>query len=359
MAEVSEGRDVAEIEESKGQEGYELLSKLGVPASLGERMLLLSPKPQVEEELPEALRAEEQMEYDKTKYDFRSHVAALLHWAGPKIGFGCFGSSNELELFQAKEEVFSSFKYEKRSRQCILDSSEFLACYELLLKEVVCPNLKTKLKQDGPIAFYCQFPPTLRLQPGPSERPRRLHRDAEFGHQANTWAFSSIRTNHANLRYANAAGAGYSEPSVTEMNRRDGPTKAEILMGRRQRGCLFRGQSCGVTPFGLGVALFACVDFMEKDGEVNFWMPLTNYDRTKTTLWVESKPNANDFHPLSLDVGKIAMFHGTLVRHYAPPNSTTFLRVSMDFRVGVGRYFDPDWKLEGLQHYHGRRKITL
>ncbi|CAK9005953.1 unnamed protein product [Durusdinium trenchii] len=208
MAEVSEGRDVAEIEESKGQEGYELLSKLGVPASLGERMLLLSPKPQVEEELPEALRAEEQMEYDKTKYDFRSHVAALLHWAGPKIGFGCFGSSNELELFQAKEEVFSSFKYEKRSRQCILDSSEFLACYELLLKEVVCPNLKTKLKQDGPIAFYCQFPPTLRLQPGPSERPRRLHRDAEFGHQANTWAFSSIRTNHANLRYANAAGAG-------------------------------------------------------------------------------------------------------------------------------------------------------
>lgn len=31
--------------------------------------------------------------------------------------------------------------------------------------------------------FYCQFPPTLRLQPGPSERPRRLHRDAEFGHQ--------------------------------------------------------------------------------------------------------------------------------------------------------------------------------
>ena len=26
--------------------------------------------------------------------------------------------------------------------------------------------------------------------------------------EANTWAFSSIRTNHANLRYANAAGAG-------------------------------------------------------------------------------------------------------------------------------------------------------
>eukprot|EP00913_Durusdinium_trenchii_P010235 g9596.t1 len=69
-------------------------------------MLLLSPRPQVEAELPEALRAEEQLEYDRATYDFRSHVAALLHWAGPKIGFGSFDkfeSSKDLELFQAKE----------------------------------------------------------------------------------------------------------------------------------------------------------------------------------------------------------------------------------------------------------------
>ena len=88
-------------------------------------------------------------------------------------------------------------------------------------------------------------------------------------------------------------------------------------------------------------------------------MPLTDYDRTHTTLWVESMPNANDFHPLILDVGRIAMFHGTLVRHYVPPNPTSFLRVSIDFRVGIGRYFDPKWTLEGLQHYHGRHKIIL
>ena len=96
-----------------------------------------------------------------------------------------------------------------------------------------------------------------------------------------------------------------------------------------------------------------------KDGEINFWMPLTDYSRTQTTLWVESGPNTGDFHPLALDVGRIAMFHGTLVRHYAPPNPTKCLRVSMDFRVGIGKYYDPDWKLEGLQHYHGRLKIVL
>ncbi|CAJ1462233.1 unnamed protein product [Effrenium voratum] len=282
----------------KDEAGYEQLSKLGVPASLGERMLLQAPKPQVEAELPAALRAEERIEYDKARYDFRAKLTSLLGWAGPHIGFGSFREGDtELEMFQAKEEVFSSFKYEKRwrhlgctclgrncslqfhrLRQCILGSSDFLACYELLLKEVICPILKSKLPEDGASSFYCQFPPTVRLQPGPSERPRRLHRDAEFGHQ---------------------------------------------------------------------------------DGEVNFWMPLTDYSSTKTTLWVESQPNAEDFHPLELEVGQVAMFHGTLVRHYAPCNPTEHLRVSMDFRVGVGRYFDPSWRLEGLQHYHGRRVLVL
>ena len=66
-------------------------------------------------------------------------MATILEWAGPKIGFGSFGTSKQLEHFQAKEapqrvfaysilmqkrpgahassvaqEVFSSFKYEKR-----------------------------------------------------------------------------------------------------------------------------------------------------------------------------------------------------------------------------------------------------
>lgn len=34
------------------------------------------------------------------------------------------------------------------TRQCILDSSDFLACYELLLKEVICPHLKSNLIEE-------------------------------------------------------------------------------------------------------------------------------------------------------------------------------------------------------------------
>ena len=38
------------------------------------------------------------------------------------------------------------------------------------------------------------------------------------------------------------------------------------------------------------------------------------------------------------------MFHGTLVRHFVPPNRTEHTRVSLDFRIGVGQYFDPGWR---------------
>ncbi|CAJ1457254.1 unnamed protein product [Effrenium voratum] len=103
---------------------YEQLSKLGVPASLGERMLLQAPKPQVEAELPAALRAEERIEYDKARYDFRAKLTSLLGWAGPHIGFGSFREGDtELEMFQAKEEVFSSFKYEKRNASLAVPTS--------------------------------------------------------------------------------------------------------------------------------------------------------------------------------------------------------------------------------------------
>ena len=75
------------------------------------------------------------------------------------------------------------------------------------------------------------------------------------------------------------------------------------------------------------------------------------------------------------------MFHGTLVRHFVPPNRSEHTRVSMDFRIGVGQHFDPDWRQKlregrgpvapnpkpkqlwsgmlGLQHYHPRRTVVL
>ena len=55
--------------------------------------------------------------------------------------------------------------------------------------EVVIPSLKARLAEICPetasnnTTFYYQWPPTLRIQPGPSTRYVRAHNDAEYGHQ--------------------------------------------------------------------------------------------------------------------------------------------------------------------------------
>lgn len=233
----------------------------------------------VQRPLPGSLRQEEVFSFDSSRYDLRGLAARLLAEAGPMVGFGCFvGSSLSLERFRAEERTFSSFAYEKAWRRCVLGCPSFLACYDRLLEEVICPRLREKLEEAGPVTFYCQHPPTVRLQPGRSRRSRMLHADERYGHQA---------------------------------------------------------------------------------GEINFWMPLTDYKLTRTTLWIESSPGEGDFHPIEVHPGDVAMFHGTLVRHFVPPNRSEHTRVSMDFRIGVGQHFDPDWRMLGLQHYHPRRTVVL
>ena len=53
------------------------------------------------------------------------------------------------------------------------------------------------------------------------------------------------------------------------------------------------------------------------------------------------------------------VFHGTLCRHYVPPNASTKTRVSLDFRIGVEGCFDPRWVLRGTLDDHHRREIVL
>ena len=130
----------------------------------------------------------------------------------------------------------------------------------------------------APTTFYYQCPPTLRLQPGPSERTVRAHTDEEYGHQP---------------------------------------------------------------------------------GELNCWMPLTAPALTRTTLWAESAAGRGDDHPLEVDVGQIALFHGTVCRHHVPANGSVWTRASLDFRVGVAGYFDPSWSMRGTKEDHTRRTVVL
>ena len=160
----------------------------------------------------------------------------------------------------------------------------------------------------GETEFYYQFPPTLRLQPGPSDRiGGRAHTDAEFGHQdgeVNFWLPLTDGIFTGGWAACSGGGGG--------------------------------GGGGGMDCFGCG------------DGAM---------------LWVESAPGRGDYHPLgagkALRPGDIAAFHGTLCRHVAAPNRSAYTRASLDFRVGVGRFFDRTWVLNGTKNDHGRKYLKL
>ncbi|KAL7484418.1 hypothetical protein ACHAW6_010056 [Cyclotella cf. meneghiniana] len=122
-------------------------------------------------------------------------------------------------------------------------------------------------------------------------------------------------------------------------------------------------------------------EYGHQNGELNFWLPLTDRSKTGVDLWVESVAKAGDFHPLMAEYGEVASFHGkapvesdgvfgnvlppslnytrSSCRHYVNANRSAWTRVSLDFRVGVQGYFDPHWQMIGTTDDHSRRKVTL
>lgn len=107
------------------------------------------------------------------------------------------------------------------------------------------------------------------------------------------------------------------------------------------------------------VALHCDATYGHQDGELNFWLPLTDVTLTKTDLWCESSPGRGDYAPLGAQMGEFVSFHGSSCRHYAPANESKYTRVSIDFRVGVVPYFDSNWKMFGTKFDHTRRKVVL
>jgi hypothetical protein len=51
-------------------------------------------------------------------------------------------------------------------------------------------------------------------------------------------------------------------------------------------------------------------EYGHQNGELNFWLPLTNRRKTGVDLWCESTSKAGDFHPLIAEYGQVASFHG-------------------------------------------------
>lgn len=239
-------------------------------------------KPVTSRELPDALREETLWAYDSVTHDLRRLITDLVGGV-PSLGSFRDAANPLLENFTMDPEAWDDPAKQEALTDAVLDDEAFLSAYELFVEEDVLPYIKARLvaadpAYDEPTTFFFQRPPTLRLQPGPSERYVACHDDARYGHQA---------------------------------------------------------------------------------GELNLWLPLTDYALTETTLWAESTPGAGDFRPLEAKPGEAAVFWGSKCKHKVPPNPTSRTRVSLDFRIGVGGCFDPDWVLRGTKDDHARRSIVL
>lgn len=66
--------------------------------------------------------------------------------------------------------------------------------------------------------------------------------------------------------------------------------------------------------------------------EINFLVALTDAWDTNT-IWIESEEGKEDYHPINLKVGQVAMFDGANLKHGNKINDTGKTRVSVDFRV--------------------------
>ena len=100
-------------------------------------------------------------------------------------------------------------------------------------------------------------------------------------------------------------------------------------------------------------------EYGHQNGELNFWVPLTDRSLTGVDLYCESQFHSDDYHPIPAKIGEGISFHGSSCRHYVNANASNHTRISLDFRIGVQGFFDPYWQMKGTTDDHGRREVTL
>jgi hypothetical protein len=100
-------------------------------------------------------------------------------------------------------------------------------------------------------------------------------------------------------------------------------------------------------------------EYGHQNGELNFWIPLTDRSLTGVDMWSETSFKADDYSPMPAEIGEAISFHGSSCRHYVNANSSNNTRVSLDFRVGVQGFYDPFWTMKGTTDDHDRREVTL
>lgn len=221
-------------------------------------------KPRVGSPLPDEFVEEIGIEdYDAERFDLRGEVIRVLEMGLVACGAAWFEIAGDLETLRVDlSDREATLEKQQLLTASLASDERFHSVFVAFVETAVLPLLPGT-------EFWLQTPPTLRIQPGPSDVFVKEHRDEDYGHQP---------------------------------------------------------------------------------GEINFWLPLTDPRLTRTTLWVEDSP-------VAVGLNQVAWFHGSSRRHSVPANASTFTRVSMDFRVGLGGSFDPQWSLRGTVADHSRIHI--
>ena len=84
--------------------------------------------------------------------------------------------------------------------------------------------------------------------------------------------------------------------------------------------------------------------YQHPDGTLNIYLPLTRI-RDTNSLYIESEPGREDFHPLALEVGEFTSFYGAFCTHFAVENLSDETRVSLDFRLVPGCCYEEEERL--------------
>ena len=79
--------------------------------------------------------------------------------------------------------------------------------------------------------------------------------------------------------------------------------------------------------------------YQAPDGNLNYYLPLTAIGGTNS-LYLESEPGAEDWHPLELSYGELQTFYGVYCAHFTAENTTGTTRASLDFRLVPGGCYE-------------------
>ena len=94
-----------------------------------------------------------------------------------------------------------------------------------------------------------------------------------------------------------------------------------------------------IRPGEFSIGPHADTSYGHHPCSINFYIPLTKIQDT-ASLFLESRPGSEDWHPIIGHYGMIKHFAGAICAHWTPENNTDFTRVSLDFRIIPGSMFE-------------------